>query len=487
MTINAGTLALDYSKGAGNNILQSGSALTINQGALSVIGNATTDSQTLSTVAFGAGQDNITMVANGTSNTLTFSGATTSTTAGSTMLITSPANTSVVFTTSPANTAATTGRNLVFSDGTNVNWAANNGAGTAIVSNASGPAAVQYAGLTLTGGTDTSNSQILAAGGATTTMTGARTTNSLMIGTAGGAGALNLGTTTMTLSQGGLLFTGSNPFTIYSSNTTTGLKSYIAAASDNVINNYGSGVLTITAPFITGNGTSTVTFGGTGTTLVGNSTLTDIGTYGGVTSINGGLVQLATGVASAGSTTNTAVTINGGTLDVNNNNFGMGALIGGTAAVITNSSGAGVTLTVGNNNSNGTYNGTITNAAGSPLTISKVGTGIVFLGDAVTGGSNAFTGNLLVAGGGSVTLNGIADTPSTYIKLGSAALTGVLTFAGNNNMVLNNRAIDILGSGGGGASITSSSIAGANNNGVPAVIVINTPLGTSGVASGPAR
>ena len=212
--------------------------------------------------------------------------------------------------------------------------------------------------------------------------------------------------------------------------------------------------------------------------------MTDIGTYGGVTSINGGLVQLTTGVASAGSTTNTAVTINGGTLDVNNNNFGIGALIGGAAAVITNSSGAGVTLTVGNNNSNGTYNGTITNAAGSPLTISKVGTGIVFLGDAVTGGSNAFTGNLLVAGGGSVTLNGIADTPSTYIKLGSAALTGVLTFAGNNNMVLNNRAIDILGSGGGGASITSSSIAGANNNGVPAVIVINTPLGTSGVASG---
>ena len=138
-------------------------------------------------MAFGAGQDNITMVANGTSSTLTFSGATTSTTAGSTMLITSPANTSVVFTTSPANTAATTGRNLVFSDGTNVNWAANNGAGMAIVSNASGPAAVQYAGLTLTGGTN-HNSQILAAGGATTTMTGARTTNSLMIGTAGGAG-----------------------------------------------------------------------------------------------------------------------------------------------------------------------------------------------------------------------------------------------------------------------------------------------------------
>ena len=490
ITVNGGTLALNFTGiTTPSNLLQSGAALTLGAASAGGVSGGTlkitaagsgATAQTLGAVTLQAGQDNITLVAGGTSNTLTV-GTLTATNAGSTMLITSPSTTSFVAN-QVLNTSGSQGRNVVFFDGTSYNWAQNTGVNTTTTG------ITTYTALPVTAGTSTTNYIInSASSNLTLTATGSLTPNSLKIDTAGGAGALHLGAFNITLTQGGILFVGSNAFTIDSTNTANGVKSAITVASDTVINNYGTGTLTISAPILTGTGTTTATFGGTGTTIVGNSTLHEVGTYAGITYLNGGTLQLATGAAltQISSSINNTLTINGGTLDLNGNSPGVGTLNGGPAAVIDNTSSSAATLTIGNNNANSVFNGTIQNTGSGLLTIAKVGTGTLLLGDAVTGRLNNFKGNLTDNNTGVVTFNSMADTSGSTISLGAAGLATAtsITFAGNSNLVLGSRAIDLVGAGA-TTTITSSSVIGASNNGVASVIVINSALGTAGVPSG---
>jgi len=486
VTVNGGTLSLDFTGiTTPANLLQSTAGLTlgaasaggVSGGTLSVKAAASgATAQTLTTLALQAGQDNITLIAGGTSNTLTFSGAITATNAGSTVLITTPATTTVSVATA-LNTAATTGRNLVFFDGTNYNWATNTGSGTAFIANNNGAAAaaVQYTALVTTAGTDTSNSQVTASG--TTTMGGARTTNSLMINTSGAGGTLALGANLLTLTTGGILFTDSGNYSITGTSATNGLKS----ATDLVINNYGSGTLQIQAPAIAG---TTLTVGGlsTATTVLGNAAvLTTVGTYTGITYINGGTVKLASGIVGLGAAaSNTALTENGGIFDINGNTVNIGALNGGPAAVIDNNPSAttAATLTIGAGNGTGTFNGTIKDTNGA-LTVIKAGTGTITLGDAVTGGSNLFTGNLKFTGASTLNINSLADTAGTKVDFN---VTGAnLTFVGRSNLTLNSRVIDISAAGG-AATITSSSTAGSIN-GTNAVMTIGSAFAPTGSGS----
>jgi len=490
ITVNGGTLALNFTGiTTPSNLLQSGAALTLGVASAGGVSGGTlkitaagsgATAQTLGAVTLQAGQDNITLVAGGTSNTLTV-GTLAATNAGSTSLITSPSTTSLVAN-QLLNASTTQGRNLVFFDGSNYNWAQNTGVNTTTTG------ITTYTALPATGGTTTTNYIInSASSNLTLTATGSLTPNSLKIDTTGGAGALHLGAFNITLTQGGILFVGSNAFTIDSTNTANGVKSAIGTNSDTVINNYGTGALTISAPILTGTGTTTATFGGTGTTIVGNSGLHEVGTYAGITYLNGGTLQLATGAAltQISSSVNNTLTINGGTLDLNGNSPGVGTLNGGPAAVIDNTSASAATLTIGNNNASSLFNGTIQNTGSGLLTIAKVGTGTLLLGDAVTGGLNNFKGNFTDNNTGVVTFNSMADTSGSTISLGAAGLSTAtsITFAGNSNLVLGSRAIDLVGAGA-TTTITSSSVIGASNNGVAPVIVINSALGTAGVPSG---
>ena len=490
ITVNGGTLALNFTGiTTPSNLLQSGAALTLGAASaggvsggnlkITAAGSGAT-AQTLGAVTLQAGQDNITLVAGGTSNTLTV-GTLAATNAGSTSLITSPSTTSLVAN-QLLNASTTQGRNLVFFDGSNYNWAQNTGVNTTTTG------ITTYTALPATGGTTTTNYIMnSASSNLTLTATGSLTPNSLKIDTTGGAGALHLGAFNITLTQGGILFVGSNAFTIDSTNTANGVKSAIGTNSDTVINNYGTGALTISAPILTGTGTTTATFGGTGTTIVGNSGLHEVGTYAGITYLNGGTLQLATGAAltQISSSVNNTLTINGGTLDLNGNSPGVGTLNGGPAAVIDNTSASAATLTIGNNNASSVFNGTIQNTGSGLLNIAKVGTGTLLLGDAVTGGLNNFKGNFTDNNTGVVTFNSMADTSGSTISLGAAGLATAtsITFAGNSNLVLGSRAIDLVGAGA-TTTITSSSVIGASNNGVAPVIVINSALGTAGVPSG---
>lgn len=497
ITVNGGTLALNFSGiTTPTNLLQS-AAITlgaanaggVSGGTLSIKGanSATNTTQTLTTVAFQAGQDNITMIAGGGAGTttLTFTGASTAANAGATALITIPATTSVVFNSSlTASTAQ--GRNLVIYDGTSYNWATNGGTNSALT-----PLTVTTA-LPTTGGTSTTNYAILTSGltAGVETLTGSVVGNSLQVntgttgtGTAGvnQAATLALGNNLLTLTQGGILYSGGNDFTISGTSPTNGIKPS-ASGGDVVINNYGSGTLNVQAPIIA-NGTSTLTLGGTGTTVLGNSAvLPTVGTYTGITYVNGGTVKLASGITGLGAAaSNTALTQNGGTLDINGNTVNIGALNGGPAAVIDNNptSTTAAQLTIGSGGAiTGTFNGTIKDTNGA-LTIIKAGTGTMTLGDAVTGGSNLFTGNLKFTGASTLNVNSLADAAGAKVDFSVSGAN--LTFVGRDNLTLNNRAFDISAASG-TATITSSSVANSIN-GTNAVMTIGSAFAPTGTGT----
>lgn len=465
VSVNGGSLVLDYSTGAATNILQTGSLLTLAQGTLLVKGAATgTTMQTLGNVTPNAGQDNLAVNANGGSGTTLKLGTLAATTAGSTVLISQPSGATIT-TSTPLNVVTAQGRNVVLFDGTDYNWAANTGADTAMTSAA-------YTALATTGANDTLNSQLI--GGATTVMGASRTTNSLMINANSAGGSLDLSTFTLTLNQGGLLFTGSENYTISSANTTSGLKSAIGVASDTVVNHYGTGVLTITAPILTGTGVTTFTYGGTGKAIIGNAGLLAVGTYAGTTFVNGGTLQLASSVARLGNANTTALTLNGGTLDLNGNALNVGAFSAGIAGTIDNTSATAAIFIIGNGNGTGTSNGVIKNT-GAALSVTKAGTGAITLGDAITGGSNQFTGDLSIAGASTLTINSLADSAA---KINFAVSGATLTYVSRNNLVLDNRTIDISAAGA-SATISSNSAIGSIN-GTNAVMTINSNLAPTG-------
>ena len=499
IAVTGGTLALDFTGiTAATNLLQSAgltlgaaSAGGVGGGKLSLNGAASGNtSQTLSTLAVQAGFDQIVLTPNGTgTTTMTFSGALTATNAGGQLLVSAPTNSSVTVATA-LNTAGTTGRNTVFFDGTNYNWATNTASGAAFIANnnASALAAVKYATLALTAGTDTSNSQVTATG--TTTLGGARTTNSLMLNTSGAGGTLALGANMLTLTQGGLLFTDSGTYTITGTSATNGLKSATATNSDLVINNYGTGTLQIQAPIINGTGVSTLTIGGLsgGTTILGNSSvLATVGTYTGLTYINNGTVKLASGITGLGAAaSNTGLTQYGGTFDINGNSVNIGAFNGGAAATIDNTNAGTATLTIGAGNGTGTYTGTIKNTSGA-LSVIKTGTGAITLGDLNGSSSLLFTGDLTVNTAGASGANvltlavPLADSANSKINLGTATSTDTvqITYSGASNMTLGSRQLDLTGQS--NVTITSSGVSGLN--GTVGVLVINSNVLTDGTGA----
>jgi fibronectin-binding autotransporter adhesin len=205
-------------------------------------------------------------------------------------------------------------------------------------------------------GTDAATSNALVTGSAA--MSAAATVNSLKIATSGAGQSLDLAGQQLkvTTANGGLLFTGADDYTI---GGTAG--SSITADSDTVtnvaipvspnpvvipftqtqgliINHYGAGSLTISAPIVNGRGTLFNQNDGTTTNPVGFSSLTKSGpgtlilsganTYSGTTHINGGILRVNSVIGAATSigastrdlsTTDatqvpTAIVFNGGTL-----------------------------------------------------------------------------------------------------------------------------------------------------------------------------
>ena len=237
----------------------------------------------------------------------------------------------------------------------------------------------------------------------TSALTGNLTTNSLKINSSGTGQALTLGSgRTLSLISGGLMFTGANDYQI-SSGT---LKSTTSTNSDLVIQQWGTGTLTINSVIANGNGASTLTKAGPGTLI-----LTGANTYTGLTFFNEGTLKLASG-AVLGSAT---LTVNG-TLDLNNASQTVDALNGKTSGLILNNGNAAATLTIGQAGGSGSFAGVLadnTNAGGGTLGLTKVGSGT----ETLTGAS-AYSG-------------------ATTVNIGTLSLIGAATLANTTAVAVN--------------------------------------------------
>ncbi len=92
---------------------------------------------------------------------------------------------------------------------------------------------------------------------------------------------------------------------------------------------------------------------------------------------------------------------------------GIGGLSGGTSGLVTNGSSSAITLTVGNNNQSGSFDGVIRNGAGT-LALTKAGSGVQILS-----GANTYSAGTTLSGG------------QLHINNASAIGTGLFTIGGD--------------------------------------------------------
>jgi len=285
---------------------------------------------------------------------------------------------------------------------------------------------------------------------------------------AAGVGIQMAADASLTLTNGGILKTGGGASII---DAESGTSAIVTASSNGelVIRTDTSGdLLTIAIP-LAPNGTGAVTKSGAGTLV-----LSAASAYPGKTFINAGTLALGIDDALPNGTGKGALQINlGGTFDLAGFNAGLQGISGWGA--IENSTASAVTMTIGEANGTGVFNGTVQNSGGGALSVVKTGTGAITLGDS-TGGSNQFTGDLSINDTGVLSINSLADSVGTRINLGAtgAATATGLTFIGSSDLTLNNRAFDLVGDAGQVATITASGVQGAG--GVPGMLIIGRDL-----------
>lgn len=154
--------------------------------------------------------------------------------------------------------------------------------------------------------------------------------------------------------------------------------------------------------------------GSTGTLVLSNAN-----TFSGPTIISNGVLQISRPLALQNSTLN----YSSGSLQFESSLTAatLGGLTGTNNLALTNLTGAGVALTVGNNNSTTTYTGFLTNTG----SLIKSGTGALTIGSGITGGAS-YGGNTTV-NAGTLTLGGVGNisAPGNFDISGSLAACNV--------------------------------------------------------------
>jgi fibronectin-binding autotransporter adhesin len=177
----------------------------------------------------------------------------------------------------------------------------------------------------------------------------------------------------------------------------------------------------------------------------GTMTLGGANTHGGATAINAGAVQLAHADALQSSTVSVNVE-NGLTFAPGIGTFTVGGLAGRKAVALQDGGGGPVTLRVGNNNADTTFNGALSGAGG----LTKVGSGILALSGTntyggptkITSGTLQLRSDLAVyysfddAGGTAVANSGSAGAPYTGTLWGDASLAPGAGHGGGSAMQL---------------------------------------------------
>ena len=400
---NGGVLIADFANLATpTNLINPASALAFGGGTFAVKGKAdSATSQTFSgnpTFTLGGAGSGISVTGGSGSTASLVLTNTWTRNPGSTVTVTLGTGGTVTSSPATANGLVVGSANIAFATFGGSDWAKVSGGALA------GFAGDDYTTPALDGSSDSPTGNYRITGSATVTVT--ESVNTLKIDTAGAGQALAISDfETLTLNAGGLLFVGAHDYSI----TGGTLRGSGGTQKDLVIHQFGTGTLTVDS-LIANNGTATVLT----KTGPGNLTLTNANTHTGATYVSGGTLTLKNAQALQSSTLN----LNGAGLvfdsAVIDNAFTLGGL--GTAvpaAPGANGTGydialrnnaatpAPVVLTVGGNNANTTYIGSIS----GPGSLVKTGTGTLNLS-----GSNSYTGTTTVSAG--TLLCGVAQLDS---------------------------------------------------------------------------
>ena len=297
----------------------------------------------------------------------------------------------------------------------------------------SGANVVRYTAATTMTATDSGSTinyvtKVTDAGYAAGTLTltgGNRTFNSLQIDTSAGAGTLDLAGTTLSLSDRGLLFTGTNNFTIQAG--------VLGGVAELVLHQFSSGTVTISAPIggvasnvanLTKDGPGTLLL--SGANLYANGTVVNEGTLAVTGSLKGTLIATGATVATSGTVSlQAAGAVNSSTLTVS----GSGKLVQTVANAISGS--AAVTV----NGFLGTANATLS-LANNYSGITTLTSGNLNLGDPAAIG----TGTLSISGG---RLDNTSGTAMTLANNNAITFGGGTVFAGTNSLNLGTGAINL--------------------------------------------
>ncbi len=359
--VNGGTLVLDYA--TNNNSKIATNLLTLNGGTLQLKGGSFAQTVASTTLGTTAGQAAITRNT-GTSTialgTLTFSnGALNFGTTG--IATTTTANVASGILSARATVAGT-------------DWAANNGANSVVAYTAYNTT------LPATGSTSTVNYSLTGS----QTVTAGQTVNTLKIATSGAGQSLTLANNvTFIMANNGLLFTGSDAYSI----TTAGTGRVSASGGTIFLQHWGTGVLTLGA---TGSGLDKY---GTGKTVLASSSQNAT-----TVSIYAGTLQYSADAQLSNSTQ--GIVLNG--------SFGSGA------ALVANVAGGNITTarTIALGVQGGNYIDVI---GGNTLTLSNV----------ISGTQSAIASNIVTFGGASA-----VDVTNNAATSGIIALTAANTYSG---------------------------------------------------------
>jgi autotransporter-associated beta strand protein len=320
--VNGGTLLLDFSAPgapAAGVINNSGnySALRLGGGMLAIQGAASgpANSQQFNGLTLTADASTIQLNANGNANIPTLSvGAFTATAAGSTLLVDTSLGGTVTTTSAlPALGVYGNGR-AVFYDGSGYNWPTTNSTGSPFVLSGATAAALN---MPLPGSGATSTTNYLLAGSAS--LTASETAGTLQLSpTASGMSLAISSGNMLTVATGGLLFTGTNDYTISGGSITAGNGS---GAYELIVQQYAANNnLTITSPVVNcGSYTTSLTKAGPGTLTLSASN----NSYSGGTSVLAGTLVLGGNVTGnnvlVGGSGAAAFTQSAGTNTINSN------------------------------------------------------------------------------------------------------------------------------------------------------------------------
>lgn len=233
-------------------------------------------------------------------------------------------------------------------------------------------------------------------------------------------GNLNLNGFTDTingLSGTGVVATGSTILKVGNNDATSNFAGKLTSGVGGGLQKIGAGTLTLSGADDNSGGRARVDAGTLVIAKASTGGIHALGTAGGTDYalvVSGGIAQLG-GTGGDQIYNNSSVNVTGGTLDMGGTNEVIDGLAGTSGGIITNMGATASTLTLGQNNSNGslTYAGAIQNGT-SQMAVTKVGSGTQTLS-----GISTYTGATTISGTGSLFVNGTIASSAFNVGAGS--------------------------------------------------------------------